>query len=201
MFHAFSADGHRAQWQAWAGTGTETLTLRWENEGWTAEGAVGGADVHYVVRLSAGWHVQQMLLFRDLDEPDLWLATDGAGRWGEVNGAHRPELDGASELWLTLTSPAGGATTLLSPFPAAIPIRRLRAIDAIGPGEAAQLHAITVDVETLGVVRRQLQYEHVAVRRWRVRDAEHDLDLAEFDVDEHGLPLDVDGHFRRLAGA
>ena len=28
------------------------------------------------------------------------LGTDGRGRWGEVNGAHRPELDGATDVAL-----------------------------------------------------------------------------------------------------
>jgi hypothetical protein len=197
VFSAFSSDGHRAAWSAWAGPSSETVTLHWENEGWTAEGIVRGADVHYVLRLSAAWHVQQVLLFRDLDQPDLWMATDGAGRWGEVNGAHRPEIDGCTEIWFTVTSRADDETAVLSPFPAAIPIRRLAAIDAIGPHEAAQVHAVTIDVETLGVVGRRLQYEHVTDLRWRVRDVDTDDVLAEFDVDAHGLPMDVEGQFRR----
>jgi hypothetical protein len=73
--------------------------LRFEHGGWTADGTVTvpGAvhrDVHWVARLSAQFELRQFLVFRDLDEPDLWLGTDGRGRWGEVNGAHRPELDG-----------------------------------------------------------------------------------------------------------
>lgn len=197
MFSSFSADGHRAEWESWAQAGRETVTLHWENEGWTVEGVVRGADVHYVVRLSAAWHVQQILLFRDLDQPDLWIATDGAGRWGEINGAHRPELDGCTDVWLTVTSREDDSTAVLSPFPAAIPIRRLTAMSAIGPQEAAQLHAVTIDVETLGVVGRRMQYEHVTDVRWRVRDVDAGTVLAEFDVDAHGLPLHVDGLFRR----
>jgi hypothetical protein len=197
MFTAFSSDGHRAEWRGWAGASAETVTLHWENEGWTAEGIVRGADVHYVVRLSAAWQVQQVLLFRDLDEPDLWMATDGTGRWGEVNGAHRPDLDGCTEVWLTVTSREDDETSVLSPFPAAIPIRRLASMSAIGPHEAAQVHAVTIDVETLGVVGRRLQYEHVSDNRWLVRDADDDTVLAEFDVDDHGLPMDVEGQFRR----
>ena len=57
--------------------------------------------------------MRQLLLFRDLDEPDLWLATDGHNRWGEMNGAHRPELDGCADIELSC-----------SPFPATLPIRR-----------------------------------------------------------------------------
>ena len=78
------------------------MTITWENEAWTASGVVGAPgehnDVHYVLRISPTWHVRQFLLFRDVDEPDLWLGTDGNGRWGEINGAHRPDLDGCVDL-------------------------------------------------------------------------------------------------------
>ena len=74
------------------------------------------------------------LLFRDLDEPDLWLGTDGQGRWGEMNGAHRPELDGCTDLALRCT-----------PFDHLVPARRNQlAVDG-----TAIIQAIEVDVETL----------------------------------------------------
>ena len=95
-------------------TAIEVLTLRWENEGWTASGEVGRERIHYVIRLSPTWQVRQFLLFRDLDDPDLWLATDGHARWGEMNGAHRPELDGCHDIDLACT-----------PFTNTLPIRRL----------------------------------------------------------------------------
>jgi hypothetical protein len=83
----------------WGATAEEEVVLRFEHGGWTADGrvTVPGAvhrDLHWVARLSPDFEPRQFLLFRDLDEPDLWLGTDGRGRWGEVNGAHRPELDG-----------------------------------------------------------------------------------------------------------
>jgi hypothetical protein len=85
----------------WGGAAVEEVVLRFEHGGWTADGRVSvpGAvhrDVHWVARLSPDFAARQFLLFRDLDEPDLWLGTDGRGRWGEVNGAHRPELDGCA---------------------------------------------------------------------------------------------------------
>ncbi len=83
----------------WEGAALEEVVLRFEHGGWTADGVVtvpdaAHRDVHWVARLSPEFEPRQFLLFRDLDEPDLWLGTDGQGRWGEVNGAHRPELDG-----------------------------------------------------------------------------------------------------------
>ena len=137
-WRAFSADGHDVRWTTWDGSHDEHLTLRWENEAWTATGQVGRERVQYVLRLAPTWQVRQFLLFRDLDQPDLWLATDGHARWGEVNGAHRPELDGCRDIELAC-----------SPFPATLPIRRL----PLDVGDGAELPVITVDVETLAVGR------------------------------------------------
>ncbi|MEO6651576.1 MAG: putative glycolipid-binding domain-containing protein [Ilumatobacteraceae bacterium] len=177
---AFPADGFAARWGTDDGVHVESLTLRWENEGWTAVGAVGREDIQYVVRLTARWAVSQFLLFRDLDEADLWLGTDGHGRWGEVNGAHRTDLDGATDIALAVT-----------PFTHTVPIRRL----PLAIGDGAELSVLDVDVDTLGAVSRPVVYERLAERRWR-----HEMsgESVEFDVDEYGLPLDIPGRFRRL---
>src|SRR5690606_6870090 len=123
--------------------------LAWENEAWTANGTVTRERVQYVVRVSPLWQVRQFLLFRDLDEPDLWLANDGHGRWGEVNGAHRTDLDGCVDVALMCT-----------PFTATPPIRRL----PLHVGDAAEVLVAVVDPETLGVVVERHRYERVADR-------------------------------------
>ena len=76
----FSADGHRVRWARVDGAddAVESFTLEWENEAWTASGRVGREDVQYVIRVAPTWHVRQFMLFRDLDQPDLWLAIDAA---------------------------------------------------------------------------------------------------------------------------
>jgi hypothetical protein len=178
---AFPADGYTARWQRWEHDGDETLTLRWENEGWTAVGEVGRERVSYVVRLSPTWQTRQFLLFRDLEEPDLWLGTDGAGRWGEVNGAHRPDLDGCRDVTLACT-----------PFPHTVPIRRLQ----LDVGDGAQLTAARVDVATLGVVPVRQRFEHLGARRWRCTDIDAGR-AVEFDVDEYGLVHHYPHEFRR----
>ena len=178
---AFPADGYTARWQRWEADADETLTLRWENEGWTATGEVGRERVSYVIRLSPTWQVRQFLLFRDLDEPDLWLGTDGNGRWGEMNGAHRTDLDGCTELDLGCT-----------PFTNTLPIRRLQ----LDVGDAAGITAAMVDVETLGVVPVKQRYHHVAPRRWEYTNLDSGA-TATFDVDEYGLVRDYPELFRR----
>ena len=173
----------RAAWTTDDGLGNETLSLRFENEAWTAEGLITGADVQYVFRLTATWQLQQMLLFRDLDEPDLWLANDGKGRWGEVNGAVRRELGGCDDI-----------DVLCRPFTRTMAIRRLQ----LGVGQSTNVESITVDTETLSVQRARLEYTRLGSHHWVIR-RDDDRPAHEFDVDDFGLPLDVDGFFRRIA--
>lgn len=183
---AFPADGYIARWRTWDHEHVETLTLRWENEGWTATGDVGREAVTYVVRLSATWQIRQFLLFRDLDQPDLWLGNDGAGGWGEMNGARRLDLAGCTDLHLPCT-----------PFSWSLPIRRLQ----LDVGRSADVVLAHVDVETLGVTRATVRYERAGPRRFVI-----DGDLIDstagggplaIDVDEYGLVHDVVDEFRR----
>jgi uncharacterized protein len=178
---ALPADGVSITWETWDAEHVEHLRLDWENEAWTAVGEVGRERITYVIRLSPTWHVRQLLLFRDLDQPDLWLATDGHARWGEMNGDHRTELDGCTELSLECT-----------PFTLTLPIRRLR----LGIGDETEVRSVAVDVDTLAVVPRVHHYRRVGERRWQHRSDDTD---ETYDVDEHGLALDVDGRFRRAA--
>jgi uncharacterized protein len=178
---AFPADGYTARWQRWDLTGDETLTLRWENEGWTASGELSGERVNYVVRISPTWQVRQFLLFRDLHEPDLWLGTDGAGRWGEVNGAHRTDLDGCVGIHLPCT-----------PFSHTLSLRRTR----VAIGDEVDERVARIDVETLGVVPLHHRYRRATQQRWTYLDHDADESYA-FEVDEYGLVRDIDERFRR----
>lgn len=177
----FSADGHVARWSTWDGEGVEELTLVWENEGWTATGQVGRENVQYVLRISPTWQIRQMLLFRDLDEPDLWLATDGHSRWGEMNGEHRTELDGCTDIDLACT-----------PFTNTLPIRRL----PLDVGHTADISVAYVDVETLSVRPDRQRYTRLGTHRWEFTQLDSGW-TQQFDVDEHGLVLDYPTLFRR----
>jgi hypothetical protein len=171
-----------AEWSDWDGGGHEILTLGWESGGWTADGVVTGRDIHYVVRTDERWRLRQFLLFRDLPEADLWLGVDPAGRWGEINGARRPELDGCTAVDLVCT-----------PFTNTLPIRRLR----IEVGDTAEVLVARVDHETLAVTPERQRYTRMALDRWRYEDEAGFT--ADLEVDEHGLVRDYPGLFRRLA--
>lgn len=174
---AHDAAGHVVRWATWDGDGLETVTIRWENEGFTVNGAVGRERIEYVLRLSPTWQVRQFILFRDLPEPDLWLATDGHGRWGEMNGAHRTELDGCYDVLLACT-----------PFTHTLPVRRLPLLD----GHTADVPVATVDVETLEVLAEPRRLTRLDSVTWRFDDE-------QFKVDDHGLPMDLPGRYRRVS--
>lgn len=178
---AFPADGYTARWRTWDHEHIETLSLRWENEGWTATGEVSREAITYVIRLSATWQVRQFLLFRDLAEPDLWLGADGTGRWGEINGAHRTDLAGCTDIEL-----------LCTPFGHTLPIRRLQ----LAVGESCDVTLATVDVETLAVVPTRRTYRRLSPRLFERRGGD-DSEPIEFSIDEYGLIHDDPERFRR----
>lgn len=176
---AHDADGHIVQWQTWDGEFAEVVTIRFENEGYTVSARVDRERIEYVLRLSSSWHVRQFILFRDLEEPDLWLATDGHGRWGEMNGAHRPELDGCYDIDLRCSA-----------FTPTLAMRRLPLVD----GHTAEIPVITIDTETLEVLAEPHRYTRHSGSHWTIGRREGDVDVR---VDEHGLVIDQDGWFRR----
>jgi hypothetical protein len=177
----FSADGQEVRWTTWDGEHEEVATLRWENEAWTISGVVSRERIQYAIRATATWRVSQLLLFRDLEEPDLWLATDGSGRWGEMNGAHRPDLDGCYDVHLACT-----------PLTTILPIRRI----LLHEGDTAELPIVTIDPETLEVRPGRHRYTRIASHRWVVTHP--GAEPIEFEVDEHGLALDVPDQYRRV---
>lgn len=182
---AHEPEGHVVHWsdgQA-ADIAHDTTVIRWENEGYTVTTQLSRERVEFVLRLSATWQVRQFILFRDLDEPDLWLATDGTGRWGEMNGAHRPELDGCYDVHVACAA-----------FTASVPIRRLPLLE----GDAAELPVVVVDPETLEVVAAQYRYTRLGSHRWRI-ETDVPASSIEVDVDEHGLVIDYPAGFRRAS--
>ncbi|MDH3752686.1 MAG: putative glycolipid-binding domain-containing protein [Acidimicrobiia bacterium] len=170
------------RWSAVDGTSSELCNLAFENEGWTADGQISAPDVHWVLRVTAGWELRQFMLFRDLPEADLWLATDGRGRWLEVNGAVRDDLRGCSDVHLPDT-----------PFPYSIPMRRLD----LPVGEGIEIETAVVDTTTLGILPTSLHYRRVAPDRWTVRHPAPGPTV-ELTVDPSGIVVDQLGTFTRI---
>ena len=185
-YQPLSSSGHSVSWQTVNSAKQphqSTVALRWENEGWTAEGTLGLDSAQFVLRLSAGWTVQQCLLFRDLEDPDLWLGTDSHGRWGEMNGAHRTELDGCTDIDFFNT-----------PFTNCIPIRRLPLL----VGHSATISVAVIDIETLGITKQTQQYTKISPNTWRYFSVALNREV-EANVDEYGFILDEPDRFQRVA--
>lgn len=182
MYQALPADGVHARWTDAGGEVSEEATLRWENEAWTVETFLPRCEAQAVMRVSASWQVRQLLLFRDLPEPDLWLANDGGGRWGEVNGAHRDDLDGCTEVVVA------DSITMLVPS-----LRRLPLL----VGHSAEMRMATIDPDTLSVAPVTWRLHRLSDHRWEVQTPGGETALG-FDVDGFGLPLDVGDDRRRV---
>lgn len=175
VFDAPPEDGLDALWDDPDTAGTEACSLRWENAAWTLEIRSGPLDCHLVVRIGPTWQVRQVLVFRDLEDPDLWLATDGASRWGEVNGAHREDLDGCFAVGVH------DSIAILMPVVRSLPLE---------PGHAAEIKVAVIDTESLSVTPH----------RWRILRVEHQEFVVEdltsgstltVATDVYGLPLDT----------
>lgn len=175
------ASGLQMDWDSPDGGTVAKAALRWENEAWTFEVVLEVERATVAMRVSAGWSVQQMLLFRDLPEPDLWLATDGGGRWGEVNGAHRTDLDGATDIVVADCSVFRG-----------VALRRL----PLRIGDAAEMREITLDVETLALDTAVTRYLRLDSHVWRIERL-RDGRVAELTVDEFGFVVDDPGRLAR----
>ena len=186
-YRPIASPGRSFAWRHSDGSPSSTATIRWENEGWTCEVRLERDDATAVLRLSAQWRVQQMLLFRDMPEADLWLATDGRGHWGEMNGAHRTELDGCMDIDFVNT-----------PFTDSIITHRL----PLHVGHSADIQVVSVDVETLALTRVTKRYERTGMHSWTYTDLSTDTE-SRATVDEHGVIVD-DSLFTRddeVAGA
>jgi hypothetical protein len=116
-----------------------------------------------------------------MEEPDLWLATDGHGRWGEMNGAHRTELDGCIDIDFVNT-----------PFTNSIITHRL----PLHVGHTADLNVITIDVETLEVESMPQRYTRHDEFSWEYTSLLTGQQHAA-RVDEFGFVVDEHNAFRR----
>jgi uncharacterized protein len=168
-------------WTTWDGEHHEQVRVAFENGGWTIESQVSGANVTYVFRLDEHWVMRQFLLFRDEDEPDLWLATNGEGSWGEVNGAVRDDLEGCVGVALDIT-----------PTTTAMAAQRLRSA-----GVRSEVYDMAmVDVETLGVTVHRHHLTNSGEDQWHHHSVTTGREFV-FSVDQSGLLIDEPGRFRR----
>ncbi|WP_114953862.1 putative glycolipid-binding domain-containing protein [Sphingosinicella terrae] len=176
-------------WRRTDVAGLERLELVVGANGITARGSVlcledGGFRLDHEWRLSPDWRASSLTVRRwsAAGEDSLRLEWDGTG-W-RVDGARRPDLDGADEPDLSAT-----------PFCNSLPIRRLPA----AAGASLTLDTAYVDAAALTVARSRQRYDRQG--RGRVRYVDLGLSAgfeADLLIDEAGLVLSYQHLFERV---
>jgi hypothetical protein len=140
--------------------GLERLVLTTGPDGVTAESTVlsaeaGGLRLDHHWRLDPSWRAFAVTVERwNADGHGRLLLERAGGSW-RVNGAIRPDLDGAAEPDLSVT-----------PFCNTLPIRRL----ANGSAPSLTLDTAYVDGPALTVTRSRQRYDRLAPDRFRYVD-------------------------------
>jgi hypothetical protein len=145
----------------------------------------GGFRLDHRWRLGSDWRVQWVSVERwnARGHGAVRLQRDGS-RW-QVDGAPRPDLDGAQEPDLSVT-----------PFCNTFPIRRT----PLQPGASLTLDTAYIDGAALTVARSSQRYERQGPGRVRYVDLRLSRGFeADLVVDEAGLVLRYEHLFERIA--
>ena len=170
--------------------GFERLELMVGPDGVTAQSTVlcleaGGFRLEHRWRLSPDWHAQSVMVERWNAHGHGVLRLERTGRGWQVDGAPRPDLDGAEEPDLSVT-----------PFCNTFPIRKT----PVGVGACLHRDTAFINGAALTVARSSQRYN----RRGPGRPRYIDLGLsrgfeADLLVDENGLVLRYEHLFERVS--
>ena len=169
--------------------GLERMALAIEADRITATSSVisldaGGFRLDHRWRLSPDWRALSVEIERWNDDGHGALRLERHGRGWRVDGADRPDLDGAEEPDLSIT-----------PFCNTFPIRRVPET----AGASLALDIAFIDGPALTVARSRQRYDRQGPRRLRYVDlglaAGFEADLV---VDDAGLVLAYEHLFERL---
>ncbi|HUG24195.1 putative glycolipid-binding domain-containing protein [Piscinibacter sp.] len=170
--------------------GLERLELVVEPDGVTATSTVlcleaDGFRLDHRWRLDPDWRAQSVIVERWGPQGHATLQLERAGSGWRVNGAPRPDLEGAEEPDLSVT-----------PFCNTFPIRRTPQ----GAGTSLALDTAFIDGAEMTVARSSQRYDRQGPGRVRYVD----LGLAkgfeaDLVVDEAGLVLSYEHLFERVA--
>lgn len=177
-------------WRRLDVAGLERLELAIKPDGITARSTViclanGGFRLDHRWRLAPDWRVRSARIERWNPQGHGVLSLQRVGDGWRVDGAPRPDLDGADDPDLSVT-----------PFCNTFPIRRTPP----EVGASLTLDAAFIDGATLTVTRSRQRYLRQGPGRLRYVD----LGLfpgfeADLTVDEHGLVENYDRLFERIA--
>jgi hypothetical protein len=172
--------------------GLERLALTVEPGAITAVSTVvcvesGGFRLDHRWELDADWRAQSVIVERWGTQGHALVRLERAGSGWRVNGAPRPDLDGAEEPDLSVT-----------PFCNTFPIRRT----PMGSGACLTLDTAFIDGDAMTVARSSQRYDRQGPRRLRYVDLGLSKGFeADLVVDEQGLVLQYEHLFERVAPA
>ena len=170
--------------------GLERLELRIEPHGIAATSTVlclgeGGFRLDHRWRLDPEWRAQSVSVERWNSQGHGALRLERTGAGWSVDGARRPDLDGAEEPDLSVT-----------PFCNSFPIHRT----PDGAGRSLALDTAFIDGPALTVARSRQRYERQGERRLRYIDLGLSSGFeADLVVDAEGLVLSYQHLFERVA--
>jgi hypothetical protein len=177
-------------WRRTDAIGLERLELHTEPGGLTASGSVlcleaGGYRLEHRWRLAADWRVLALQVERWGADGHARLSIERHGERWFVDGAHRPDLDGAEEPDLSVT-----------PFCNTVPIRRL----PTEPGATLTLDTCYVDGPAMTVERSSQRYVRLGPHRVRYVDLGVASGFeAELELDDAAVVLRYEHLFERVA--
>jgi hypothetical protein len=173
--------------------GLERLVLTEGDDGILAESTVlctedGGFRIDVRWELDASWRALAVAVRRENSAGTREVRLDRRGVGWLVDGAPRPDLDGAAEPDLSIT-----------PFCNTFPIRRT----PHEPAEGLPLDTAYIDGPTLSVTRSRQRYDRIGPGRVRYVDLGLALGFeADLEVDDDGLVLRYGDLWERIpAGA
>lgn len=144
----------------------------------------GGFRLDHRWHLTPDWRAQSVIVQRWNARGFSALRLERAGTGWLVDGARRPDLEGAEEPDLSVT-----------PFCNSFPIRRIPA----APGENLTLDAAFIDGPPLTVARSSQRDDRQGPRRMRYVDLGLSRGIeADLVVDETGLVLSYEHLFERV---
>ncbi len=176
-------------WRRTDVVGLERLALTVSPDGITADSTVvcvedGGFEIRHRWRLSSDWRAQSLVVERSGADGMRRLEIRRSGDRWLVDGATRPDLDGAEEPDLSIT-----------PFCNTFPIRRTP--DGVGAG--LTLDTCYVDAAAMSVERSRQRYDRLGPNRVRYVDLGVSAGFeADLEVDDDGLVLRYEHLFERV---
>ncbi|WP_274353922.1 putative glycolipid-binding domain-containing protein [Roseinatronobacter alkalisoli] len=175
-------------WRRLDTDGLERLLVVEDDAGIFVKGTIlttedGGCRIDHDWHLDSKWSVLSVAVSRDGNDGHKALRLDRTGDGWKVDGQNRPDLDGTSEVDLSLT-----------PFCNTLALHRLMGADS----DTLVLDIAYVDGVSVSVARSRQAYDRIDNRCFRYRDLGLAMGFeAMIHVDDAGLVKRYEGLFER----